>query len=200
MEEEKEKSEFELAREQYLEQIKDILDEGGELSPEQVIFLGSIDSQTSEDLPPSLHVPKPKPPRTPAQIEQSMANIKKINEQNLQSGPKTEKGKRIASQNAIKLGIHAQHIMNMIRPCYKTCPEYPCVLVLEGATEPGSYCLEKHRFTTSLDAIHDAMISGKHKAFKEMMVVEIWEIRLIIDHEAPSFLGRINQSIRAGDM
>jgi hypothetical protein len=205
LEKQEDKSAFEQAQDDYLEQIQSAMDRGDELSPEQVAFLTSMNTKPAEDLPPSLHVPKPKPPRSPAQIAQSMKNIQKINKQNLQTGPKTPKGKEIASRNALKLGIHSQRMMNFIRPCYKTCPEYPCVLVQEGATEPGSHCLEKHSFATSLDAIHDAMMLGNHKDFKGLMAVELASnlevVKTLRDHimESPLTLSIKTTSITDKD-
>lgn len=194
MADKEEKSAFQLAQDDYLEQIRAVIDDGGELSPEQVAFLTSMEAKDADALPPSLYVPKPKAQRSPAQIAQSLKNIEKINKENLQTGPTTPKGKQIASRNALKMGIHSQRMMNYIRPCYKTCPEYPCALVEDGSTKAGSHCLEKHSFTTSLDAIHDAMMLGKHKDFKGLMAVELASnlevIKTLRDHimESPLVL------------
>ena len=71
--------------------------------------------------------------------------------------------------------------MNLIRPCYSTCPEYPCSLVEDGSTKAGSHCIEKHRFTASLDAIHDAVSGAGNKDFDNLMTVELASNLEVID-------------------
>ena len=168
---EEETGAFEQVRDDYAKVLRERIDSGDTLTDEELAFLSSVDN--ASELPSSLHVKKPKPLRSEAQQKQAMANIERINRERLQTGPNTEEGKRIASRNAIKLGIHAQRVMNNLRPCLSTCPEYPCALVTEDATHPGSYCLEKHNFTASLDAIHKAIVDGDHKDFKDLMAVEL---------------------------
>ena len=174
------KEAFEQARDNYISILQERYGAGDTLTEDELQLL-NLAEQDPEALPPSLYIQKPKPPRSEAQIEQSKKNIEKINSQRLQTGPKTPEGKRIASRNAIKLGIHSQDMMNLIRPCYSTCPEYPCALVKDGATKPGYHCLERHRFTDSLDAIHDAMTGGGNKAFDNLMTVELAANLEVID-------------------
>ena len=100
------KEAFEQARDDYIAILQERHETGDTLTEEELKLLNRAE-QDPEALPPSLYVQKPKPPRTEAQIAQSKKNIDKINRERLQTGPKTPEGKRIASRNAIKMGIHA---------------------------------------------------------------------------------------------
>lgn len=171
-EDEQDRDSFEEIRETYAERLRERVDNGETLTPEELSFLESVKADPAE-IPERLHIKKPKAQRSPAQKAQSMRNIERINKERLQTGPNTPEGKAIASRNAIKYGIHAQRFINFIRPCLSTCPEHPCALVKEGATEPGGHCMEKHNFMASLDAIHDAIVSGSHSDFKGLMAFEL---------------------------
>lgn len=160
------------AREQYAERLKERIANGDTLTDQELSFLESVDDESAE-IPARMRIKRPKVSRTPKQQEQSMRNIAHINKNKLQTGPTTAEGKANSSKNAIQHGLHAQRFMNFIKPCLSTCKEYPCALVEDGATEPGSYCMEKHNFVSSLDAIEKAIVRGDLEDFKGLMAVEL---------------------------
>ena len=169
-----EADEYKEIRHRYAEQLSKRVDAGETLSSDELIFFDKYDPlKDPEDLPSSLHVGRVKVPRSPAQQAQALKNIKRINEEGLQTGPTTPAGKASSSRNATKYGLYAQRFMNIIKPCLSTCPEYPCPLVDSGGTTPGSYCMEKHSFIESLQAIELAILSGKRDSFNELLAIEL---------------------------
>lgn len=182
-----EADEYKEIRHKYAEQLSKRVDADETLSPDELAFLEKYDPlNDSDDLPASLHVGSVKAPRSPAQKAQAMANVKSINEKGLQTGPRTTQGKKRSSRNATRHGFYTERFMNILKPCLSTCPEYPCSLIEDGSTSPGSYCLERHSFMASLEAIEAAIVDGELDSFKELMSLELAStlevVRALRDH------------------
>lgn len=180
--------EFREVRHRYAEQLSKRVDAGETLSPDELTFLDKYDPLKDPDkqLPAVLHVGRVKAPRSPAQMVQAMENIQRINKEHLQTGPTSTEGKKRSSRNATVHGLYTQRFMNIIKPCFSTCPQYPCPLVDSGATTPGSFCMEKYSFIESMEALEAAIVDGKLDKFKDLMVVELASnlelIRALRDH------------------
>jgi len=171
--EQPERDSFTEAREQYATALKERIANGETLTPQELSFLDGVKAEAAEKFPDRLHVAKPQFTRSPAQIEQTRKNLERINSQKLQTGPKTPGGKSKSSRNAIKHGLYAQSYMSLLKPCFTTCPEYPCSLVEEGRTAPGDHCLEKQHFVEALDAIQKAMRDKKFDDLNDMIALEL---------------------------
>jgi hypothetical protein len=80
----------------------------------------------------------------------------------------------IGNANAYKTGEHARNrIRQFFRPCKSTCPQYPCELINDGETAPGSACLDKKNLVMSIQAVMKAMNNGKMDDLRELMAVQI---------------------------
>jgi hypothetical protein len=85
------------------------------------------------------------------------------------TGPKTEEGKKKASRNAWKHGLYAQnYVLNRVKPCHSTCPQYPCELVDDGTTQPGGQCLDKAAVIQFYSAICEAVQNKDYSEFNEL--------------------------------
>jgi hypothetical protein len=80
----------------------------------------------------------------------------------------------IGNRNAWKHGEYAQgFIINKIKPCRSTCPQYPCDLVDEGATKPGGDCLDKAEIVHAFMAIMKAIKNKDYDDFQEIAALKI---------------------------
>jgi hypothetical protein len=90
------------------------------------------------------------------------------------TGPKTEKGKKASSMNSWKHGLFAQgYIMNKVKPCKSTCPQYPCELVQDNTTKPGGECLDKAAVIQFYSAICEAVQNKKYDDFNQLAALTI---------------------------
>jgi len=162
------------------EDLKKRRDAGEELTPDDHAFLAQFETPGDEDtdeeiegIPASMRVKTPSRPLSPAQLAQRRENAKRINEQRLQTGPKTAAGKARSSMNALDHGFYSQQWQSLLRPCSRKCPEYPCQLVQDGATSPGNHCLDVQSFMEILTAVETAMIDKKYGAVDSLLAAEI---------------------------
>lgn len=160
-------------RDDYARQLQARVDKGEKLTPEELSFILSVTEVEGDKFPERLHVAPIRHPRSPAQIAQARENLKRINREKLQTGPKTSGGKATSSRNALKHGLYAQSLMSLFKPCFSTCPEYPCALVEEGQTKPGDNCLEKQHFVEILDAVEKAMRHKDRDDLNDLIAVEL---------------------------
>ncbi|MDH4164473.1 MAG: hypothetical protein OEW15_17565 [Nitrospirota bacterium] len=80
----------------------------------------------------------------------------------------------IGNTNAWKTGENARSfVARVFRPCLSSCPQYPCELIAEGETAPGSVCLDKKEFVKGLVAVQKAMREGKLDDLKDIMSLRI---------------------------
>ncbi len=76
--------------------------------------------------------------------------------------------------NAWKTGEHARsRIRQLFRPCTSTCPQYPCELIDDGETAPGSVCLDKKSFVRSIMALQKAIVNKDLTDLREIASVQI---------------------------
>ncbi len=87
------------------------------------------------------------------------------------TGPTSVEGKATAARNSWRHGLNAASTaLGMVgKPCLSTCRKYPCSLVDDGATQPGSHCLDKEFFLDTLQriqiAIQDKQFDGVNEIF-----------------------------------
>lgn len=160
-------------RDKYAAKLQERINKGETLTPAELDFLTSTTEAQGDEFPERLKVATIKYPRSPAQIEQARKNIVRINKEKLQTGAKTPEGKARSARNAVKHGLYAQSLMSLFKPCFTTCPDYPCSLVQEGQTQPGDNCLEKQHFVEILDAVEKAMRHKKYDDLNDLMALEI---------------------------
>ena len=165
-------------RDKYARQLKERVDRGEHLTPDEMSFILAVTEAEGDIFPERLKVQPVRHSRSPAQIAQARANIERINKEKLQTGPNTLEGKNRSKKNAIKHSLYAQSLMSLFKSCLSTCPEYPCSLVEEGQTRPGDHCLEKQHFVEVLDAVEKAM---KHKDMGDLNDVITLELASNID-------------------
>jgi hypothetical protein len=80
----------------------------------------------------------------------------------------------IGNANAYKTGAFARNrIRQFFRPCKSTCPQFPCELIADGETEPGSVCLDKKNLVQSIQAVMKAMNNGDMTDLRELVAVQI---------------------------
>ena len=90
------------------------------------------------------------------------------------TGPKTPEGKKASSKNAWKYGQFAQgYILNRVKPCKSTCPQYPCELVKDNSTQPGGECLDKAAVIQFFSAICEAVKNKQYDDFNEVTSLTI---------------------------
>jgi len=78
------------------------------------------------------------------------------------------------NSNAWKTGEYARStIRQFIRPCLSTCPQFPCELIEDGETAPGSECLDKKNVVKGIMAIVKAMEKKDMTDFREIVAVQI---------------------------
>lgn len=90
-----------------------------------------------------MKIKKPKKPLSEAQLAQRRAASLKAREK--ATGPRTEKGKAIVSQNSHKTGEFAKSVRASIvgKPCKSTCHKFEtCAFILANKTKPGGKCLD----------------------------------------------------------
>lgn len=89
------------------------------------------------------------------------------------TGPNTPEGKSKSKKNAWKHGKYASSfLMQLVKPCKTTCPDFPCPIVNGGATSPGNACLDKEHFIELCDALEGAM-NGNHTPLRDLAIVEL---------------------------
>ena len=107
----------------------------------------------------------------------------------LSTGPVTEAGKASSSKNAWKHGLRAHtRILNLGKPCKSTCPEYPCSLVDDGATQPGQQCLDKEYMLSCVEAVSRAVVSGDLSGLKDVAALQMGQSIQVIDELQASIL------------
>jgi len=78
------------------------------------------------------------------------------------------------NRNAYRHGRYSKSFVTRIKPCLSTCERYPCRLVEEGATEPGSHCLDAAELLHVFDAVADAIKNPTTaEAFQEVAALNI---------------------------
>lgn len=160
-------------RDKYARQLKERVDRGENLTPDEMSFILAVTEAEGDIFPARLKVQPVRHSRSPAQIAQARKNLERINKEKLQTGPRTVEGKNKSSRNAISHGLYAQSLMSLFKPCFSTCPEYPCSLVEEGQTRPGDNCLEKQHFVEILNAVEAAMRNKKYDDLNDLMTLEL---------------------------
>ena len=106
-------------------------------------------------------------------LTEAALNARRKNAQK-STGPKTEKGKAASSMNSWKHGLFAQgYIMNKVKPCKSTCPQYPCELVQDNTTKPGGECLDKAAVIQFYSAICEAVTNKKYDDFNQLAALTI---------------------------
>ncbi|MDO8282683.1 MAG: hypothetical protein Q7U10_08725 [Thermodesulfovibrionia bacterium] len=108
-----------------------------------------------------------------AAVEQRRKAQKKATEamqkQGASTGPKTDAGKKASRHNAWKHGSYADSLFSRLtRPCKKTCPDYPCVLIEGGNTAPGQPCMDAEYLYEAFMAILDAVKNNNYDDFNSM--------------------------------
>lgn len=105
------------------------------------------------------------------------------------TGPNTLEGKETCSMNAWKHGQHSRKRMLALgKPCKSTCPQYPCYLVNDGATQPGQQCLDKEYMLTTINALSKAMSSGDLTDIKDVITLQLAGSIQVIDELQASIL------------
>lgn len=105
------------------------------------------------------------------------------------TGPTTLEGKEACSMNAWKHGQHSRkRILALGKPCKSTCPDYPCYLVEDGATQPGQQCLDKEYMLTTVNALSKAMSSGDLTDLKDVITLQLAGSIQVIDELQASIL------------
>lgn len=111
------------------------------------------------------------------------------NNSQLSTGPVTPEGKAASSMNAWKHGLHARkRILSLGKPCRSTCPQYPCSLVDDGATQPGANCLDKEYMLHTVNALSRAMADGDLTDLKQVITLQLGGTLQVIDELQASIL------------
>lgn len=120
---------------------------------------------------------------TPLALEQRRQAAQKS------TGPTTPEGKATCSMNAWKHGQHARkRILSLGKPCKSTCPQYPCTLVDDGATQPGQQCLDKEYMLHSINALSRAMVDGDLTDLKDIITLQLGGTLQVIDELQSSII------------
>jgi hypothetical protein len=85
------------------------------------------------------------------------------------------KAARGSKVNHWKHGRTAKSFLNRVRPCHKTCPQYPCEIVADGGTQPGGVCLDKAAVIYGYQAVVRAINEKDYKDFHEIAAFTIAE-------------------------
>jgi hypothetical protein len=73
------------------------------------------------------------------------------------------------NKNAWKHGQFAgDYVTKFMKPCRKTCPDYPCEIVVEGGTKPGNECLDVAEVVKGYRAIKEAIDNKQFTAFNDL--------------------------------
>lgn len=161
------------AREERIKQLQDELErlESGE-EPEEDPLLERLTVKT----------------RRPYTLTDKALRARQENAQK-STGPVTPEGKEACSMNAWKHGQHSRkRILSLGKPCKSTCPNYPCYLVDDGATQPGQQCLDKEYMLHSINALSKAMTSGDLTDLKDVITLQFGGTIQVIDELQASIL------------
>ncbi len=120
---------------------------------------------------------------TPAALAQRQAAAEKS------TGPVTPEGKAASSMNNWKHGQHSRkRILSLGKPCRSTCPQYPCNLVDDGATQPGQQCLDKEYMLHTVNALSKALSAGDLTDLKDVVTLQLSGTLQVIDELQASIL------------
>lgn len=107
----------------------------------------------------------------------------------LSTGPRTPEGKAASSMNGWKHGLHTRkRILSMGKPCKSTCPQYPCSLVDDGATQPGQQCLDKEYMLHTITALSNALNNGDLTDLKQVVTLQLGGSLQVIEELNASIL------------
>lgn len=105
------------------------------------------------------------------------------------TGPITPEGKAATSQNAWKHGLHSRkRILSLGKPCKSTCPQYPCSLVDDGATQPGQQCLDKQYMLHTINALSSALNDGNLTDLKNVVTLQLGGTLQVIEELQASII------------
>ncbi len=80
----------------------------------------------------------------------------------------------LGKRNNWKHGLYSQSFLTRIKPCKRSCPDFPCRLVEENTTEPGGDCLDAAELLEVIHAVSDAIKDPKNAdRFNEIAAVNI---------------------------
>jgi hypothetical protein len=152
-----------------LERLKKI--EAGELQPKPPTGKNEKDEEDANDN--EVGVPEKLRFKRSYTLTESALAARRENSKK-STGPKTEKGKKSSSMNSWKHGLFARgYIMNKVKPCKSTCPQYPCELVQDNTTRPGGECLDKAAVIQFYSAICEAVTNKKYDDFNQLAALTI---------------------------
>ena len=142
--------------------------------PEQPPLSPFVQGESTDEDPDAVGVPERlRFKRSYTLTEAALEQRRKAS--NKSTGPRTEEGKNASSRrNAWKHGQFAQgYILNRVKPCKSTCPQYPCELVENNSTRPGGECLDKAAVIQFFSAICEAVKDKQYDGFNELAALTI---------------------------
>ena len=180
MSEDKEHLSDSEVRQKYYDSLEARHSKGEQLTPEELLFLDNENPRDSlgDDFPKRLHVTRTRKPLTQAELEQRRNNSTMIAEKKLQTGPRTDEGKKRSAANALKHGGYAASYMAILQPCRTTCEHYPCSMVKDQGVSPGDRCLDRQNFLETFEAIENAI---RHKEYEDFEGLYAFELAANLD-------------------
>jgi len=85
------------------------------------------------------------------------------------------------NRNGWRHGRYTDSFINKLKPCFSSCPQYPCSLVEDEGIEPGDDCLDKVEVVQFFRAVHDAVKDKKYDDFNELASLQIANTFKIVD-------------------